>query len=118
MDELNKLSEVRFSEDGEGIAVEGDLNELNASVFTTMVRALSFNADRPLTLDLSKLEIDDGIAVATCVNALRELRARTVRLVLRGAPQMLGHNLYRVGMLEGPAAIELLDMRLDEPSGF
>ena len=68
-------------------------------------------------LDLHGLDIEDGVALATCINSLRELRARTSGLVLRGAPQMLGHNLYRTGMLEGPRAVELIEMRLDEPSG-
>jgi anti-anti-sigma regulatory factor len=117
MNEQSDSCEVRFTEDDEGITVEGDLNELNASAFAVRARQLSVEAGGSLTLNLCALEVEDGIAVATCVNVLRELRSRVVKLILRGAPQMLGHNLYRVGMLEGPGAIELVDMRLDEPGG-
>jgi ABC-type transporter Mla MlaB component len=111
-------SEVWFSEDDDAIAVVGDLNESNASAFAAQARELPAEAGKPLTLNLRGLEIADAISVAICVNVLRELRARVGSLVLQGAPQMLGHNLYRVGMLEGPRAIELLDMRLDEPGAF
>src|SRR5688572_21287398 len=110
----NNLLEVRFAaDDQDSILIDGDLNEQNASAFAAEARRLAVEADRPMKLNLSGLDIDDGIALATCVNVLRELRARVSKLVLRGAPQILGHNLYRVGMLEGPDKVELLDMRLD-----
>ena len=51
------------------------------------------------------------------VNALRALRRRCRRLVLVHAPQILAHNLYRVGMLDGEDAVELEAMREDEPYG-
>ena len=47
---------------------------------------------------------------------LRRLRAAAGGLVVRNAPQMLGHNLYRTGMLEGDGGVELIEMRLDEPT--
>jgi anti-anti-sigma regulatory factor len=97
--------------------VEGDLREQNAADFESRVRTLVVETDGSVTLDLRGLDIDDGVALATCINSLRELRARTSGLVLLGAPQMLGHNLYRTGMLEGPGGVRLIDMRLDEPSG-
>jgi len=110
--------ELHFSRDSEcAILVVGDLREQNASDFETRVRALAVDPGGSVTLDLGGLDIEDGVALATCINSLRELRARTSSLVLRGAPQMLGHNLYRTGMLEGPAAVVMVDMRRDEPSG-
>lgn len=118
MNKKSNSSEVRFTEEDHEIVVVGDLNELNASAFAANARGLAIKASTPFTLNLSGLDIDDGVALAICVNVLRELRYRASRVVLRGAPQMLGHNLYRVGMLEGPAKIELIDMRLDEPTGF
>jgi anti-anti-sigma regulatory factor len=112
-------SDLQFSTDSEGVTlVAGDLREQNASDFELLVRTLVVEPGDSVVLDLHRLDIEDGVALATCINSLRELRARTSRIVLRGAPQMLGHNLYRTGILEGPAAIELVDMRLDEPSGF
>lgn len=119
MNEKQQLSDVRFTEyDKNSILVEGDLREQNASDFESRVRTLVVEPGGSLILDLRGLDIEDGVALATCINSLRELRARTSGLVLRGAPQMLGHNLYRTGMLEGPGAVELIDMRLDEPSGI
>ena len=115
----NDTSEVSFSGQTEGVTlVAGDLTEENASSFLSQVRSLVLGPDGSVILDLRELDIEDGVALAACINSLRELRTRVNKLVLRGASQMLGHNLYRTGMLDGPSAIELVDMRLDEPSGF
>jgi anti-anti-sigma regulatory factor len=97
------------------IKIEGELSEVNIAGFERQLRSIASSTEQTVTLDLSELDIDDGIAVATVVNELRELRARSARLVLVGAPQILGHNLYRVGLLEGKHSIELIDMRSDEP---
>ena len=113
------ISDVRFIKaDPNSILVEGDLREQNASDFESRLRTLVVDAGGSVILDLSGLDIEDGVALTTCINSLRELRARSIGLVLRGAPQMLGHNLYRTGLLGGSGAIELIDMRLDEPGGF
>ena len=118
MDAESDISDLIFSRNSEGATnVSGGLREQNASDFESRLKTLVIEADGSVTLDLCGLDIEDGVALATCINALRELRARVRRLVLRGAPQMLGHNLYRVGMLEGPRAVEMVEMRLDEPSG-
>jgi anti-anti-sigma regulatory factor len=101
----------------EAVVIEGELTEANAGGFERRMDALSREARRAITLDLYGLDIDDGIALATVISSLRRLRARAARLTLKGAPQMLCHNLYRVGLLDD-GAIELVDMRLDEPSGI
>jgi anti-anti-sigma regulatory factor len=100
------------------VIVEGDLTCDNAAQFERQLRALSAASGGSLILDLSGPDIDDGVALATAINSLRELRNRSAKIVLIGAPQMLGHNLYRVGLLDGSGAVELIDMRLDEPAGF
>ncbi|HKP85362.1 MAG TPA: STAS domain-containing protein [Blastocatellia bacterium] len=101
---------------GGGIVIEGELTESNAEEFERQIKALTSEARREITIDLYGLDIDDGVALATAINSLRLLRARAARIVLEGAPQMLGHNLYRVGLL-GDDRIELIDMRKDEPGG-
>lgn len=113
-------SELRVveREGDEIVIVEGDLNADNAAQFERRLRALNAESNRAVKLDLSGLDIDDGVALATALNSLRELRGRSARIILVGAPQMLGHNLYRVGLLDGAGAVELIDMRLDEPTGF
>lgn len=103
---------------GESIIIEGDLNHHNAAEFERRMHALEAAPGRAMILDLSGLDIDDGVAIVTAINSLRELRNRSARIILKGAPQMLCHNLYRVGLLGEGGAVELIDMRLDEPTGF
>ena len=110
--------DLQFSKDSEGATlIVGDLREQNASDFEQLVRTLVVEPGDSVVLDLHRFDIEDGVALATCINSIRELGTRTSRILLRGAPQMLGHNLYRTGMLGGSGAVELIDMRLDEPSG-
>jgi len=103
--------------EGEPVIVEGELTRSNAGEFQSRLRSLNLKPGRAVTLDLTGLDIEDGIAIATVINAIRELRAVSAGVIIRGAPQILGHNLYRVGMLEGGSPIRLVDMRLDEPHG-
>jgi anti-anti-sigma regulatory factor len=101
----------------EAVIIEGELTEANAGEFERRMNELAQETRREITLDLYGLDIDDGIALVTVINSLRRLRAHDARITLKGAPQMLCHNLYRVGLLDD-GAIELIDMRLDEPSGI
>lgn len=103
--------------DAQAIVIEGELTEANAEEFERQMNELVREPGQKITLDLYGLDIEDGIALATVINSLRRLCARKARLTLKGAPQMLGHNLYRVGLLDDNA-IKLVDMRLDEPSGI
>ncbi|HEX8183306.1 MAG TPA: STAS domain-containing protein [Blastocatellia bacterium] len=119
MTEGNLEPELRVNESpgGESVIIEGDLTSDNAAQLEGQLRALKVEPGLAIVLDLSGLDIDDGVALATAINSLRELRNRAVKIVITGAPQMLGHNLYRVGLLDGRDAVELIDMRLDEPGG-
>lgn len=110
--------ELRASQPGPGetIVIEGELTEANRDELEKAVNALTRDARREIRLDLYGLDIEDGLALAAAINLLRRLRARAERIVLEGAPQMLCHNLYRVGLLD-ERRIELIDMRADEPAG-
>ncbi|HST21142.1 MAG TPA: STAS domain-containing protein [Blastocatellia bacterium] len=116
---MNKEPDFRVIKRGasEAVTVEGELTEANAEEFERQMNELVREPGEKITLDLYGLDIEDGIALATFINSLRGLLALNARLVLKGAPQMLGHNLYRVGLLDSDA-ITLIDMRLDEPSGI
>jgi anti-anti-sigma regulatory factor len=102
---------------GDVILIEGDLAAGNTDEFARRLLALAAAARGELRLDLHGLDIDDGPAIAVVVNIIRQLCARATKLVLIGAPQMLCHNLYRIGLLDG-GRIELVDMREDEPAGY
>jgi ABC-type transporter Mla MlaB component len=96
------------------IGIEGELNQTNAAVFEQQIAALKINAD-VVALDLIEFDVGDGIAIATAINAIRHLLTQTKKLKLIAAPQILCHNIYRVGLLESGARIELVAMREDEP---
>jgi hypothetical protein len=120
-DFLNQMAEkdelLVIQSSGHAIIIEGDLTASNADEFARCLLVLNPEARGEITLDLRGLDIDDGAAIAVAVNAIRQLCARTSKLILIGAPQMLCHNLYRIGLLAGDH-LELIDMRQDEPAGF
>jgi anti-anti-sigma regulatory factor len=99
------------------IKIEGEVSRSNVGEFERRLRSVQVGRGE-VTLDLSGLDIEDSFAAAAAINCLRDLCKRAGGLVLVGAPQMLGHNLYRAGLLSGPCAIKLVDMRQDEPAGF
>ncbi|MBI3654640.1 MAG: STAS domain-containing protein [Acidobacteria bacterium] len=111
-------SALQISRRSDGvIVIEGELTQDHAAEFQVALAALQAASDAAMIFDLFGFEVADGLAVATTINALRELLQRTGKVTLLGAPQMLAHNLYRVGMLEANSAIALIDMREDEPYG-
>lgn len=99
------------------MVIEGELNFANAEAFEKALAALEVEANGKLVLDMFGFDVDDGVGVATAINALRDLLKRVGRLQLTSAPQILCHNLYRVGLLDANTTIELVDMRQDEPYG-
>ena len=70
----------------------------------------------PLTVELGALDIADGLAAVALVNIVRRI-ARERHVTLCEAPQLLGHNLYRVGALDAGGPIALRALRDDEPYG-
>lgn len=96
------------------LIISGDLDASGITQFEAEIAALPLLPD-PLRLDLSGFDISDGLAAVAAVDAMRRL-ARGRRLVLQGAPQLLAHNLYRVGDLEGGSVV-LEATRQDEAYG-
>jgi hypothetical protein len=80
------------------------------------LRAFELSSGCRVEIDLAEVDFEDGESLAKAIEILRHLRIRAPRLTLIRAPQMLCHNLYRVGLLDGPGAIELIEMRQDEPA--
>jgi hypothetical protein len=94
------------------LALSGELNRSNSPELLLWLRSMPAIS----RLDLSELDIDDGVAATYAVNIVRLLRSRVSRLRIDFAPQVLGHNLYRTGvLLDG--GVELRDMREDEAYG-
>lgn len=108
---------VHLREFGARIVAEGDLATDNVADFEVDLLRLVESGMPEVVIDLAGLDMEDGLAVVVAVNVLRELRERVDRLVLAHAPQILAHNLYRVGLLEGDHPIVLVDMREDEAYG-
>jgi hypothetical protein len=83
------------------ITIGGSVDAHSAAGFAEALRSdvgvLVGSAER-IELDLDDLELCDATAVAEALNALRWLAGR-VRLVVRRAPQMLAHALYKAGLL-------------------
>lgn len=118
MSNENPEGVVKISQRSDGVlVVEGELNHLNAEAFQRTLDLLNVEPSSEIVFAMFAFDVDDGIAVVTAINALRDLLKRVSRLKLTRAPQILCHNLYRVGMLETGKAIELIDMREDEPYG-
>ncbi|MCE7908405.1 MAG: hypothetical protein DYH02_08580 [Candidatus Omnitrophica bacterium COP1] len=66
-----------------------------------------------LFLDLAELDFEEGAAVALLVDQIKQYLKRDGRLDLFQAPQVLAHNLYRVGLLTHPR-LTLTQTRMDE----
>jgi anti-anti-sigma regulatory factor len=107
------ILQVLVGKDGRSLRVEGRLVRDSVSRFEREV-GLAPSVDG-LLLDLSELDIEDPAGAVSAVNAIRRLAARGGAVVVRGAPQLLAHNLYRCGLLGGPIA--LVDTRQDEAYG-
>jgi ABC-type transporter Mla MlaB component len=96
------------------LTVSGELDEAGVPAFMAHMTALPPLPD-PLRLELSDFDIADGMAAVAAVNAVRGLACGR-HVVLCGAPQLLAHNLYRVGDLQGGSLV-LEATREDEPYG-
>lgn len=99
------------------LAISGDLNRSNAGDFEASIAIQPFVEGHAI-LELIDLEIDDGVAATAAVNGVRQILETVIQVTIVGAPQVLAHTLYRVGMLEGEGARVLLkDTREEEPYG-
>jgi len=94
------------------VGLHGELTRDNASALLAWLEGLG---DISVLL-LEDFDIADGVAATQAVNAVRRLLGAQGRLCIRGAPQVLAHNLYRTGLLLD-GRIELQAMREDEAYG-
>lgn len=71
-------------------------------------------ANLALELDLEEMDLADAAAVAVLVDGTRDLLDHFDNVRLLRAPQMLAHNLYRVGMLREGGRLGLIAPRQEE----
>ena len=93
--------------------VDGDL-EATSCTCRRNFWELRLASPARIELDLSGAEAGDGVGVAELVGLVRDALAAGRRIVLHAAPQVVAHNLYRVGLLTHPG-LSLRDTRQDEP---
>lgn len=105
--------ELGRSASGACFTLSGDLDAEGAARVLEAMEGESLYADNT-RLDLEELELLDGAAVARMVDFTRLLLSVAKRVSVIKSPQSLAHTLYRVGMLEGDARLELIDPRQEE----
>ncbi len=105
--------ELRKSVSGARFILAGDLDAGGAARVLEAMESQVLGAELS-HLDLEELELLDGAAVARMVDLVRLLLSGSQRVRVLKSPQSLAHTLYRVGMLEGDARLELIEPRQEE----
>ena len=105
--------EIKKRAAGKCFIFTGDLDAEGAACVLKAMESEVLEADLTV-LDLEDLELLDGAAVAHMVALVRLLLIACKRVQVLKSPQSLAHTLYRVGMLEGDARLELIEPREEE----
>ncbi len=107
--------EVVCHQAGDAIVVSGVLHQAGIAAFRSQLLQ-AWRSGAVSRLELGNFDVDDAASVLAVVEVVRQLAAERP-VTLRGAPQLIGHTLYRVGALGDDASITLEAMREDEPYG-
>lgn len=108
-------------EDAPDVQLCGNTLVLRGSLDATTIPSLMAAVDRlslplSLSLELAEFDLADSAAAVAMVGLVRRL-ALGRRVTLCNAPQLLAHNLYRVGALGIDSSIVLRTPREEEPYG-
>jgi anti-anti-sigma regulatory factor len=112
MERISLAPELEAGLAGESLSLRGELTSLNGAAFEQWLGTLSGIT----VLELSELDIGDGVAATHAFNAVRLLSSRIPLLRIVAAPQVLAHTLYRTALLQA-GGITLEAMREEEPYG-
>jgi hypothetical protein len=112
MERLSLSDDLEATVDGGCLRLSGELRHDNAALLLEWLDGIEGISE----LVLDEFDIADGIAATQALNVVRFLLAGQQRFYLRGAPQLLAHNLYRTGLLLD-GRIVLQAMREDEAYG-
>ena len=81
------------------VTVKGDLTHFEIAELSKAVSS-RLNADiRDLEVNLADCDIDESIALIETINWLRDVLSKGLFVTLIEPPQLLAHDLYRVGHL-------------------
>jgi anti-anti-sigma regulatory factor len=92
------------------LSLKGVVDADVAALFLEELASLS-TSDAPITIDMRQAELEDATLIGALVDQIRQAALRSGRVQLLEPPQVLAHNLYRVGALEGDSTIQLVDPR-------
>ena len=67
-------------------------------------------------IELEDLDTDDAHGLAVLINLLKKTLEGGSRVTLYHSPQMLGHSLYKNGLLREGSGLTLVEPRRREPS--
>jgi hypothetical protein len=81
-----------------------------------LLETLPVTPEELLTIDFSEADVEDGPNMAALISAVKLLLEKGQPLELHQPPQMVVHNLYRVGYHPHPL-LSVQDMRQDEAYG-
>lgn len=93
------------------------MGELRGAEPDWLSRAMAEVGPAAVVVELQEVDVADGTGALLGVDLVRRLLTHCGRVELRHAPQLLAHNLYRVGLLEGPGVVALVEPREEEPYG-
>ena len=92
------------------LRIEGEVDADVAALFVEQLAQVE-PEDRPVTLDLAEADLEDAVACAALVDAIRQTARRIGDLQVIEPPQVLAHCLYRVGALEAGGVVHLVAPR-------
>jgi ABC-type transporter Mla MlaB component len=73
------------------------------------------SSEGPLEIEMGGLDIEDGASMSFLASWIKRLLRRNTEVAVIGAPQLLIHNLYRIGY-HPHAGLHVREMRRDEPT--
>jgi hypothetical protein len=92
-----------------------DLTDGAIPVESAMEIETIFREKRDLALELLNFDAEDGIQTVRVITSIKGHLEAGYRVTLFHPPQLIAHNLYRIGILNHPLLLINLT-RMEEPS--
>ena len=101
------------AEPGIRVTMSGELEVTSCTGLTHFWERRVDGHDR-IDIELADVDTGDAHAMATFTALVQATLRGGSHIVLRHPPQVLAHNLYRIGLLDSPR-MTLVDVRDEEP---